>query len=121
MEHIATDDVPQVLENIRSATKKCGFLGIALFPDDSELHTGPLHLTVKEPAWWDQQIKQAGFRIKWSYEIPYRLHQHAVDKEAGKNWFSVISQAIVERRIFRGIKRRLKLWRRRGWYFVIIE
>jgi SAM-dependent methyltransferase len=121
MEHIATKDVPCVLRNIRGATTKCGFLGIALFPDDSELHTGPLHLTVKDPSWWDTKIKEAGFKIKWSKEIPYRLHQHAVDKEKGKTFSSILINAIAEKRVIRGLKRRLKLWRRRGWYFVIVE
>ena len=63
LEHIPTEHVPAVLDNIYKCTKKFCYLAIALFPD----HFGqailgePLHLTVKDPEWWNDQLVRAGF------------------------------------------------------------
>jgi SAM-dependent methyltransferase len=122
MEHIATDKVPQVLANIRQATSEIGFLAIALFPDDGDALVGhPLHLTVKEPAWWDEKIADAGLKIKWSKEVPYRMHMHAVSKENDASFSSKVLLAIREGRFVKAVVRRLQLLRRRGWYFVVVE
>lgn len=63
MEHIPTDKVPLVLANFHRCARKLCYLAIALFPDGfgPELVGEPLHLTVREPEWWLQQIRDAGF------------------------------------------------------------
>lgn len=65
MEHIPTERVSQTLRNLRMCTKKAGYLGIALFPDDygKRILGEPLHLTVKEAEWWIAEIQQAGFQV----------------------------------------------------------
>ncbi len=65
MEHIPTDKVPATLSNLQQCTGKAGYLGIALFPDGygQKLLGEPLHLTVKEPAWWITEIQRAGFVV----------------------------------------------------------
>lgn len=62
MEHIPTEHVPAVLRNLRSASSKCVFLGIALFPDafGPKVIGAPLHLTVKPVEWWREQAVAAG-------------------------------------------------------------
>ena len=65
MEHIPTDKVADVLANLRGVTRMVGFYGIALFKDSfgNVLIGEPLHLTVKEPTWWQAQLEAAGYRV----------------------------------------------------------
>ncbi len=63
LEHIPTEKVKLVLDNLCRCTKIFCYLSIALFPDDfGPMIVGqPLHLTLKEPNWWITQIQKAGF------------------------------------------------------------
>ena len=63
LEHIPTEKVKLVLDNLYRCTKIFCYLSIALFPDDfGPMIIGqPLHLTLKEPNWWITQIQKAGF------------------------------------------------------------
>lgn len=66
MEHIPPEHVDAVLSNLRLASGKSAFLGIALFEDGF----GPiiigahLHLTVRPVEWWLERIQNAGFKIE---------------------------------------------------------
>lgn len=53
MEHIPTEKVDKVLDNI-TAIAKGGFFQIALTPDNR--HGEELHLTVESPAWWSEKL-----------------------------------------------------------------
>jgi tetratricopeptide (TPR) repeat protein/SAM-dependent methyltransferase len=66
LEHIPTERVPAVLENLRRCTKKFAYLAVALFPDGfgPKLIGEPLHLTVQPPNWWFAKLGIAGFRIE---------------------------------------------------------
>lgn len=56
LEHIPTEHVDAVLDNLARATINGGLLQIALFP---HVMTGEtLHLTVMTPGWWERKIKQ---------------------------------------------------------------
>lgn len=63
MEHIPTDRVHEVLQNIRRSVRVACFFQIAMFPD----HFGPaligesLHLTVQPPEWWFEQFRLSGW------------------------------------------------------------
>ena len=63
LEHIPTEKMASVLSNFYSCTRRFCYLAIALFPDGfgPKLLGESLHLTVKEPGWWLEQIKNAGF------------------------------------------------------------
>ncbi len=65
MEHIPTDRVPETLDNLRRCTQNAGYFGIALFPDGygQKLLGEPLHLTVKEPAWWISELQRARYTV----------------------------------------------------------
>lgn len=65
LEHIPTGHVPETLLNLRRCTEKAAYLGIALFPDGygQRILGEPLHLTVKEPQWWLEEIGLANFHI----------------------------------------------------------
>lgn len=56
MEHIPTEKVDRVLDNIAALTTKGGFFQIALFPD--EWHGEVLHLTVESGEWWVKKLKE---------------------------------------------------------------
>ncbi|MCK5707615.1 MAG: class I SAM-dependent methyltransferase [Candidatus Aureabacteria bacterium] len=64
LEHIPTNKISQVLNNLFRCTNTFCYLAIALFQDGfgPEILGESLHLTVKEPAWWLEQIKNAGFK-----------------------------------------------------------
>lgn len=60
LEHIPTDSVPAVLRHLFAATDQA-FLQINLSHDAmGAVINQPLHLTVREPAWWHAQIVAAG-------------------------------------------------------------
>ncbi|MBW3539457.1 MAG: tetratricopeptide repeat protein [Planctomycetes bacterium] len=78
LEHIPTDRVPEVLANFRGCASKLCYVAIALFPDGfgPKLLGEPLHLTVKEPAWWHERFTEAGFAVEWL---------HVEQNAAGRN------------------------------------
>ena len=74
LEHIPEKYIQPVMLNFFKHTQKICFLGIALFPD----YFGPkylgtsLHLTIKQPDWWLNQIEMAGFK-----DIYYKCFDNA--------------------------------------------
>lgn len=54
LEHIPTEKVDAVLDNIAALTTKGGFFQIALFPD--EWFGEVLHLTVESQDWWARKL-----------------------------------------------------------------
>lgn len=66
LEHIPTEDVPKVLQNILGSARKV-FLNIALFDDvhGKDVDGHPLHLTVKPAAWWLEQLEKLGAQVLW--------------------------------------------------------
>jgi SAM-dependent methyltransferase len=64
LEHIPTEKIDLVLENFYRCSKILCYFSIALQDDDFGLPTigTQLHLTVKKPDWWIEQIKKAGFK-----------------------------------------------------------
>lgn len=70
LEHIPTDDVPAVLQNILDAAKRV-YLNISTVEDHFGAKIGePLHLTVQPLAWWKCQLEPLGFRVMGSAELP---------------------------------------------------
>ncbi len=71
MEHIPTDDVPKVLENILAAAQHV-FFSIASGPDNcgpDVLGEGEhLHLTQQPMAWWLSILSKLGAIVHWSSE-----------------------------------------------------
>ena len=66
MEHIPTERVDEVLDNLRAMTGYGAFMQIALFADGFGARIGQtLHLTVKPAAWWLEKI-QKRWEVKWS-------------------------------------------------------
>jgi hypothetical protein len=66
MEHIPPEHVDAVLLNLRKASGKAAFLGIALFEDGfgPQIIGAHLHLTIRPSARWIERIKVAGFKIE---------------------------------------------------------
>ena len=73
LEHIPTERIPAVLANLRAATGQLCYLAVALFADGfgERILGQPLHLTVKPPEWWLEQLSAAGFTC----------FDHAVEKD----------------------------------------
>jgi len=69
LEHIKTESIPTVLENLNNWCSKSAFLSIALFEDSfgPKLIKKPLHLTVKPMEWWIQKVTDSGFLITNSF------------------------------------------------------
>jgi tetratricopeptide (TPR) repeat protein len=62
LEHIPTDYIDNVIDNLVGWTKKYLFLQIALFHDHFGSRVGEtLHLTVKPKSWWDNKL--SGYKI----------------------------------------------------------
>lgn len=68
LEHIPTEQVAVVLRNILKGTY-CIFMQISTQPDTfgSSINQD-LHLTVRQGAWWKEQIEHAGGRVQWFHE-----------------------------------------------------
>lgn len=66
LEHIPTEHIPAVLENLRRCAKKFAYIAVALFPDGfgPKLIGEPLHLTVQPPHWWFAKLGNAGFHVE---------------------------------------------------------
>ena len=57
MEHIPTEKVDAVLDNIARITTKGGYMQIALCPDSCGQYIGEtLHLTLKPENWWTEKL-----------------------------------------------------------------
>lgn len=61
LEHIPTEKVDAVLDNIAALTTRGGFFQIALFPD--EWFGEVLHLTVESQGWWMQKLAARWKRV----------------------------------------------------------
>lgn len=74
LEHIAEEDVDGVLADIFSYAESFVFLAISCRPAKKFFPDGRnVHLTVKEPGWWDRKInrlERPGFSIQVSYDLP---------------------------------------------------
>jgi hypothetical protein len=69
MEHIPTEDVPVVLDNITAAADNV-FFQISTEPDHmGALIDEPLHLTVQPHDWWYTQLSQFGY-VTWHQTMP---------------------------------------------------
>ena len=69
MEHIPTDKVDAVLQNIASTCNKCVF-HIAYEADNMGTLIGePLHLTVRPASWWQQKLERFFKTIKTDGEL----------------------------------------------------
>lgn len=67
MEHIAPEDVDEVLSNVLSACQDC-FFQISTIPDSMGAEIGQqLHLTVEPHAWWKEKLAKHG-EILWDKE-----------------------------------------------------
>lgn len=68
MEHIPTEDVPAVLDNITAAADNV-FFQISTVPDDmGALIDEPLHLTVRPHEWWHEQLSRFG-SVTWQQTL----------------------------------------------------
>lgn len=57
MEHIPTEDVETVLDNIAGNVRVGAFFGIARLPDkDGDALGLQLHLTIQDKEWWDERL-----------------------------------------------------------------
>ena len=65
MEHIPEEWVYRTLVKIATCVEECYFR-IALFEDDygATLGVGPLHMTVKSPEWWLDQLRKPFLRVE---------------------------------------------------------
>lgn len=67
MEHIAPEDVDEVLNNVLSACKDC-FFQISTIPDSMGAEIGQqLHLTVEPHSWWKEKLLKHG-EVLWEKE-----------------------------------------------------
>jgi cyclopropane fatty-acyl-phospholipid synthase-like methyltransferase len=78
-EHIAEDDIPTLLENVKKHLKPEGIcvLGISLSPDVQERDgkTYVLHQSVFPPEWWKSKLEEHGFEIlDGGINIPVKHH-----------------------------------------------
>ena len=68
MEHIPTEDVPLVLDNIMASAGKVFFQISTVVDVFGDVIGARLHHTVKPHGWWAQMFSDLGFRIEWQQE-----------------------------------------------------
>lgn len=69
MEHVPPEQVPGVLKNILRAARRV-FFSIATEPDKASEWMGldyPLHLTVRDAAWWKTQFESLQCTVFWEH------------------------------------------------------
>lgn len=60
MEHVPEEEVYGTLKTIISKADKAVFFSIACYPASKKMDDGTnLHVTIKDPDWWDSQIESA--------------------------------------------------------------
>lgn len=71
MEHIPTEDVSLVIDNImRSASTV--FFQISTVPDSMGALIGhSLHLTVQPHGWWSALLERRGYHVVWEEDLPH--------------------------------------------------
>lgn len=71
MEHIPTEDVSLVIDNIMRCAPTV-FFQISTVPDSMGALIGQsLHLTVRPHAWWRDLFERHGYRIAWEEILPH--------------------------------------------------
>jgi hypothetical protein len=84
MEHIPTDDVGIVLQNILRAAQHC-FFQISCEPDNmGKLIGEQLHLTVKPYGWWLAAFKQLDCAVHWSRDYGTHCMFYVTAWQSGK-------------------------------------
>ena len=68
MEHIPTDDVDKVIDNILSSADNVFFQISTIDDVCGEIINAPLHLTVKPHSWWKNLFILKGYKVEWECE-----------------------------------------------------
>jgi len=77
LEHLASDDVPRALLELRRVTRRNVYVRIATVADE----IGGRRRTLQTRAWWENQFLAAGFRKHAAY---YRLNDYeSLEQDAG--------------------------------------
>jgi len=90
MEHIPEHKVEKALENIANRCREV-FFQISLNESgekDIEKYGGHLHLTVKEPDWWDEKLKKV-FRSHWIGHVDTKKAE--APWEISRRWYVVVA------------------------------
>lgn len=68
MEHLPTDDVESVINNIMGCVDKC-FFQISTISDTMGAIIGQeLHLTIRPHSWWNELFIRNGYSVEWEQE-----------------------------------------------------
>lgn len=79
MEHIPSDEVHLVINNIMAVADTV-FFQICILPDaHGELIGEYLHLTVRPAAWWNKKFKELGYSVRWE-EATHNTALFVIDK-----------------------------------------
>lgn len=80
LEHIPKKYVASVFKSFYNASNKCIMLSICLVDDvlGEKLLGEKLHLTVETYEWWLEQVKAAGFKVKYAFITPMVLDVFAI-------------------------------------------
>ncbi len=76
LEHISEQDIPWVLQEIFSRAQSFVYVSVACYPAKKTLANGEnAHVSIKPPAWWEQQFRSAARRypgVYWTLSIRVR-------------------------------------------------
>jgi len=93
LEHIEPECLDEVLDHLRSLTKKVGLFWVPTFPGGYTLPDGrDSHLSLHEFDWW-----ASAFRTRW--DVRHIEHTHNIGPrfyEQGKNVFAVVQPWILK-------------------------
>jgi SAM-dependent methyltransferase len=104
MEHIAEEEIEQVMDELHRVTNKHVFLQIDLADHGTKIDGELLHVTLKERDWWNDMIGKK-FKIEITHELYTSKHPGLSSNINGKAVARIAHKSTEDLHIVKGIKK----------------
>jgi|TARA_B100000287_G_scaffold432880_2_gene493231 SAM-dependent methyltransferase len=103
MEHIAEEEIEQVINELHRVSSRHIFLQIDLADHGTKIDGETLHVTLKEREWWNEMI-QKKFKIEITHEFYTSNHPGTTSNINGKAAARMIHKSTEDLHVVKGIK-----------------
>ena len=104
MEHIAEEEIEEVINELYRVSSRHVFLQIDLADHGTKIDGETLHVTLKERDWWNEMIEKK-FKIEITYEFYTSKHPGAISNLDGKAAARIVHKSTEDLHVVKGIKK----------------